>query len=255
MRRRFLMIALVLAAFARPAAAQLASDENRREALNHYRQGQQLLLAEHWDKAAEEFTESIKLDPLLTLAHYGLGQAYMGMKDYRAAVRAFTGCKDAHRQLTQLQNSNRVAVERMQEEELRELRDSLYLITSGRLKSVNPLTQQKLQDRIRDIEKNRQRNLPTSQQTPAEVSLALGSAYFRSGSLPDAEREYRAALDVNSKMGEAHNNLAVVMFLTGRLEEAKEEVKLAKKAGFKVNPRFEEDLKNAKQVKGEPRPQ
>ena len=247
MCRRFIAVVLLVAAFARPAAAQLASAEDRREALKHYRQGQELLLAEHWEEAAGEFTQAIKLDSLLTLAHYGLGQAYMGLKNYDAAVRAFTGCKEAHVQLAQLQNSNRVAVERMQEEELRELRDSLYLINSGRFKSVNPLTVQKLQDRIRDLEKGRGRNLPVSQQIPAEVSLALGSAYFRRGTLPDAEREYRAAIEVNSKMGEAHNNLAVVLFMTQRLDEAKEEVKLAKKSGFKVHPQFEEDLKNAKQ--------
>jgi hypothetical protein len=43
-------------------------------------------------------------------------------------------------------------------------------------------------------------------------------------------------------MGEAHNNVAVVYMLTGRLDEAKAEVKLAEKAGFKVNPKFKEDL-------------
>ena len=49
-------------------------------------------------------------------------------------------------------------------------------------------------------------------------------------------------------MGEAHNNLAVVLFVTQRLHEAENEVQLAKKAGFKVNPMFEEDLKNASEA-------
>jgi len=35
----------------------------------------------------------------------------------------------------------------------------------------------------------------------------------------DAEREYRAAIAVNGKLGEAHNNLAVVLLLTGRAAE------------------------------------
>ena len=241
------MIAFVTL-IARGASAQLADPKDRREALNHYRTGQQLLMAEQWAKAAEEFTESIKLDYLLTLAHYGLGQAYMGMRDYNAAVRAFTQCKEAHHRLAQLQDSNRVAVERMQEEELRELRDSLQLIQSGSIKGVNPVTLQQLQNRIRDLEKGRQRNSPVTQATPAEVSLALGSAYFRRGDVGDAEREYRAAIEISPKMGEAHNNLAVVLFVTQRLHEAENEVQLAKKAGFKVNPMFEEDLKNASEA-------
>jgi tetratricopeptide (TPR) repeat protein len=204
-----------------------------------------LLVSEQWAKAAEAFTAAIKLDSLLTLAHYSLGQAYMGMKDYSAAIRAYTGCKDAHHRLAQLQDSNRVAIERMQEEELRELRDSLRTLQSSTTKNVNPITLQNLQNRIRDLEKGRQRNMPVEQMIPAEVSLALGSAYFRRGDLTDAEREYRTALEVNPKMGEAHNNLAVVLFMTQRLQEAKEEADLAKKSGFNVNPQFEEDLKRA----------
>jgi Flp pilus assembly protein TadD len=59
----------------------------------------------------------------------------------------------------------------------------------------------------------------------------------------DAEREYREATKVEPKLGEAHNNLAVVLMLTGRLEEAEREMKAAEKAGFRVNPQFKDDLK------------
>ena len=74
-------------------------------------------------------------------------------------------------------------------------------------------------------------------------SLALGSAYFRSDALPDAEREYRAAIEVDPKLGEAHNNLAVVYMQTGRHAEADAEIKVAEKAGFRVNPQLKEDSK------------
>jgi hypothetical protein len=52
---------------------------------------------------------------------------------------------------------------------------------------------------------------------------------------------------VEPKLGEAHNNLAVVCMLTDRLDAAEEEVKVAEKAGFRVNPQFKEDLKNRRQ--------
>ena len=80
---------------------------------------------------------------------------------------------------------------------------------------------------------------------PAWISLALGSAYFRSDALPDAEREYRAAIEVDPKLGEAHNNLAVVYMLTQRYAEADAEIKAAEKSGFRVNPQLKEDLKKA----------
>lgn len=229
------------------AGGQFADEADRREAIAHYRTGQELLYRERWDEAAEAFEKAIALEPLLTLAHYGLGQARMGARAYPAAVRAYTGCREAFRRLHQLAASDRMSAERLRDDEIRELRDSLGQIQSGAFKSINPVTVQRIQDRIRDLERRRQRtSMPETFEPPPEVSLALGSAYFRSGALADAEREYRAAIAVDPKMGEAHNNLAVVMFLTGRLEGAEREVELARKARFKVDRRFEQDLERAR---------
>ena len=57
---------------------------------------------------------------------------------------------------------------------------------------------------------------------PAGLSMAIGSAYFRLDEPPDAEREYKAAIDVNPTFGEAHSNLAVVYFVTGRCAQAED---------------------------------
>ena len=57
---------------------------------------------------------------------------------------------------------------------------------------------------------------------PPGLIFALGSAYFRSGRIADAEREYRAALDADPKLGEARVNLAVVLLMTGRPAAARE---------------------------------
>ncbi|MCC7242765.1 MAG: tetratricopeptide repeat protein [Acidobacteria bacterium] len=80
---------------------------------------------------------------------------------------------------------------------------------------------------------------------PAFVSLSLGSAYFRGNDLATAAKHYLAAIDANPKMGEAHNNLAVVYLLTGQVKQAAEEMTLAERAGFKVNPSFKEQVKAA----------
>jgi Flp pilus assembly protein TadD len=78
---------------------------------------------------------------------------------------------------------------------------------------------------------------------PAGLSMALGSAYYRTGDVESAEREYLEALKVDPAFGEVHNNLAVIYMLSGRLAQAEKEIALAEKAGFKVNPRLKEDLK------------
>ena len=58
-----------------------------------------------------------------------------------------------------------------------------------------------------------------------------------------AETEWKAAIAVKPKLGEAHNNLAVIYMQTGRLKDAEQSIKNAEKAGFRVNPRLKEDLK------------
>jgi Flp pilus assembly protein TadD len=97
---------------------------------------------------------------------------------------------------------------------------------------------------IADLRAMQRRSTSTSG-IPAWISIALGSAYFRSGEIADAEREYLAALEVNPKLGEAHSNLAVVYLQTGRYVEAQAEVTAAEKAGFRVNPQLKADIKQA----------
>jgi len=76
--------------------------------------------------------------------------------------------------------------------------------------------------------------------------MAIGSAYFRLNDLQNAEKEYKAAIEVNPNFGEAHSNLAVVYFVTGRVAEAETAIKAAERAGFKVNPRLKDDIAAAK---------
>ena len=60
-----------------------------------------------------------------------------------------------------------------------------------------------------------------------------------------------ALVNVNPKYGEAHNNLAVIYMQTGRLIEAEQEMKLAEKNGFNVNPQFKSDLKDRQKAANE----
>ena len=95
---------------------------------------------------------------------------------------------------------------------------------------------------MRDLERQKT-SMEAGFQAPAEVLLALGSALFRNGDAEAAALQWEAAIVSNPKLGEAHNNLAVVYMQAGRLADAERELKLAEKNGFRVNPQFKDDLK------------
>jgi tetratricopeptide (TPR) repeat protein len=240
-----LSAAAILAA-AIPALAQFAPDQDRREALEHYRAGQEMMSAEQFEKAIQAFQQAIDKDRFLTLAHYGQGQAYMALKRFASAVQAYSTCLETHRELHRLQEVDRTRVERQREDEIRELRDAVRRVRQGQIKRSSEMDAERLDSRIDELERQRT-SVTAAFQAPAELSLALGSAYFRNGQLPEAEQSWRAAVNANPRFGEARNNLAVILFLSGRLDQARSELELAKKSGFKVDPRFEADLSRAQQ--------
>ena len=233
---------LVFLAAAAPAAAQFASDHDRREALRHYRSGMELMTGERFEKAAEEFQQAIDLDRLLTLAHYGLGQSYMELRRFASAIKAFGDCRAAFLTLFTLRERDRFNVERQRDDEIRELKDAIRRLLADPNAGMNQLKVTRLEGRIQDLERQRSSN-SNGFVSPPELSLALGSAYFRNGQLEDAEREWLAAVGADSRLGEAHNNLAALYAMRGRKKEAEAAVKSAEKAGFRVNPGLKDDIK------------
>jgi tetratricopeptide (TPR) repeat protein len=235
-----IIVALIL--WAAPADGQVVDALTRRNALQHYRNGQELMLAERFDRAAEEFSTAVQLDPLLTLAHYGLGQAYMSLRRYASAVLALQRCRDAYVKIGDMRQRNESESNRLQTDEINELRDSLRRLQSGQV-AVNAGTAFRIQQRLEELETlKRGQNFSSTFTVPAEVLLALGSAYYRNGQSADAEREWLAAVKINDRLGEAHNNLAALYMMTKRKKEAEQSVRAAERAGFRVNPRLKEDI-------------
>lgn len=234
-------LACALSAGAQPP---VIDEHQRQEALRHYRAGLDAMQAESWDAAAAEFRAAVKLDRLLTLAHYGLGQSLMALKVYPQAITAFSRTIATHQENDALRLVDRAQVEQRMDDQILELRDGLRAVQGSSKLGAMGLRENmtlKLEEQIRSLE-NAKRRSSSAAEVPAEFSLALGSSYFRSGELADAEREYQAAIKVNSKMGEAHNNLAVVYMMTGRPKEAELSLRLAEKAGYRVNPQLKKDI-------------
>jgi len=64
-------------------------DPNVERAQIHYRLGWESLRSEKWESAVKEFQQAIELNPRFALAHCGLGRAFLGLRRYPDAARAY----------------------------------------------------------------------------------------------------------------------------------------------------------------------
>jgi tetratricopeptide (TPR) repeat protein len=213
-----------------------------RLAERHYKEGVLLMRAERWEEGASQFRAAIEIDPLMALAHYNLGQCRMAQRRFVAAVAAYQGALGAFRSLATRSQKERDQRDRARRDEIGEIKTSLSRLHLAK-EPTGPYAVQ-LEDRLRTLEAMDGRDRHEQAAVPGEVMLALGSAYFRQEKLADAEREWKAAVEANRKLGEAYNNLAVVYMVTGRKTEAEEAVRAAEQAGFRVNPGLKNDIRN-----------
>lgn len=235
---------VLVAVLGLPVQSGAAPPEKAREAAKRYRAGVESMQSEAYEKAAEEFRAAIAADPDMVLAHYNLGQCRMAQKRYVEAAAAYRNTKDAFTHVGNLSEQDREASERDRQDEIRGLRDNLTLLNSMRVGSIERRTIE-IENRIRLLESMKFKG-NVRPEMPAEFPLALGSAYFRQEKLQEAKAEYQEATKLNSKLGAAHNNLAVIYLMTGLPAEAETELARAEKSGFPINPRLREDIKKAK---------
>ena len=225
-------------------------DVDRQTALTHLRAGQEALTVERFEDAERDFREAIRLHSRLELAHYGLGQVFMATKRYEPAVDAFVSCRNLFHVNVAEDQDERLTYERRLDDQIQSKRDELGALQSGRVRMSNPTSSvDRVRNELGQLERLRQRSREPIGGIPPFILTALGSAYFRTGAFADAEREWRAALAVDSSIGEVHNNLAVVLMLTGRYDDADREISLAEKAGFQVSEGLKQDLKMRKAAK------
>ena len=146
------------------------------------------------------------------MPHYGLGRARMALKNYRGAIEAYVRCRDLYRAQAGKVFTNAQEAQRYRQDRLTEIDEQIRQVQTGPQTPQRMDMLRQMQNVRRDVQESMQRgnNMSIESSVPAWVSLALGSAYFRSGQLVDAEREYKAAIASDPRAGEAHNNLAVV---------------------------------------------
>ena len=245
-KRRSLLLVFALVGISPVQASQL-SEREQTAASQHFRRGMESLLADRYDIAETEFKAAVAIDPLYDAAFYGLGQAYMATKRYDEALKAYLASREAFKSATAAETLAGTESDRRIRDQIQTLKDNERNMM--RLAGQGPSAQQtidQIREQIQQLESRKSRRAgATPPPVPPGLSMAIGSAYFRLNDLANAEKEYKAAVEVKPTFGEAHSNLAVVYLVTGRTTEADAEVKAAEKAGFRVNPKLKADIATA----------
>lgn len=245
--RQFLVLVVAAVTVAGTAATQAPPERER--ARVHNRHGWELMAAESWERAAGAFQQAVAIDSTFEDAYYGLGRAQIALRQYVAAIATLATCRKLYIAQTGRRFTGQHEAQRFRQDRIVEIDEQIRQV-----QTMPPTAQQQnllrqLNNHRRDIQNAiaRGNSISIEATVPPWVSLSLGSAYFRSGRLADAEREYRAAIDADGKFGEAHSNLAVVYFETGRYRDASASLQAAKKAGFRVNPELEKAIREKAQ--------
>jgi Tfp pilus assembly protein PilF len=255
MKRLFLTTITITLLSAASALAQrqqsVQVDLARERARPAYEAGLEHLRAEKFDAALKSFQDAIELDPEFDMAYYMLGRTHMMTKSYTSAVAALAKCRDLHLAESSSDLLTKQELQSIRRRRVDEITDRINdlqaaLDAGGRRDADRIRTEiQMLRERKRQIE-DAERQLTPERAVPSYVSLALGSAYFRSGKLAEAERAYLATVAADPKVGEAHSNLAVVYMETGRFADAEKAVEAAEKTGFRVAPALKAEIKKRK---------
>ena len=242
--RAGLVLAAVVTLASGGAWAQPSSE--REQARPHVRTAWAFMRAEAWPEAAKSFQQAIDIDEQFEDAYYGLGQARMRMKAYAEAIAAYLKCRDLYRAYAGRQFTSKQDAQRHRNDRLIEIDESIRQFQTGPQTATSQDRLRQLQEQRRQIQEyiSRGANMTIENSVPAFVYVALGSAYFRTEQWADAEREFKAAIAVDPRLGAAFSNLAVLYLQTSRYKEADEAVKSAEKAGFRVHPQLKQDIKD-----------
>jgi tetratricopeptide (TPR) repeat protein len=223
-------------------SAQAVTDRARAQPA--YQRGLELRSREAFEEAEREFASAVRIDPTFDMALYMLGRTQLDLKDYAAAVVSLRRCRALHLAEASRSSDDRREGERLRRERIQEINRFI-----GELERVTPQTDRikeqirQFRERVRQIQDlDRVDGFRQALAVPAFVSLSLGSAYFRSGDLAEAETAYVEAVSTDPKIGEAYNNLAVVYMETGRYTLADQAIASAEGTGLRVAPALKQEI-------------
>jgi tetratricopeptide (TPR) repeat protein len=211
-------------------------------ARSHYTKAMELLADNKLSEGEGELMEAVRTFPQLAEGYIELGNLSMRRGEFREGLERYQKASEA---LSELQGIKR----RQEVERQRQIQESIDLLNQqiGDLsRSQRTSDQGKIQQAMVRLEKLKQErtNSQPSTDTPftPEVHFLMGTALMKLERFEEASKEFQNALVLRPSFGEAHNNLAVVLYYRRDYPACWEHLRAAEHAGVRVDPRFKEEL-------------
>jgi tetratricopeptide (TPR) repeat protein len=211
-------------------------------ARSHYEKGMKLLARDDLEGGEAQLLEAVGVFPQLVEGYLALGNLSMQRGDFTQGLDRYTKAKNALLELQAIKHQQEAERQRRIQESIDLLKERMDEMS----RSQRPQDQGKVQQDMVKMERLEQErtNSQPSMETPLtpEVHFLVGTALMKLERFDAAAEEFRQALSLRPKFGEAHNNLAVVLYYRREYAECWEHLRAAEGAGIRVDPGFLDEL-------------
>lgn len=200
------------------------------------------------EKAEKKFIEALEIMPEHANAAYMLAKLQLKRKDFSNALATISSAEKnfvyiaKFLTLSQQQYINGLHQQRQdlneQKNRLTEILANLPTGTSQAEKLSYESAIQSITLTIQNIDSQLRSPIPTTYEVPADYFFIHGNILYQMNALDDAATQYREAIRLDPRHGNACNNLALVSYSQGKYLEALNCLARAEGAGVKINPDF-----------------
>jgi tetratricopeptide (TPR) repeat protein len=203
-------------------------------------------------RAEQLYRKALAAVPGFPEAHLGLGHLALGAKNPAQALAEYEAAREGYIVMGDAVQELQAQRYRDAQRGKQEIRDAIR--EAGRSASrTDPASPRnpgedarryisQLEDQLRQLDAITPPTQQASKDVPPEILFHLGNAQFRLDRMEEARQSWEACAAAHPDFPVVHNNLAVVYWKLGRLEDAKRSLARAKALSFPVNPEFEASL-------------
>ncbi len=212
--------------------------------------GSRALRAGNFGVALPMFRKALEAVPQYPDAHMGLGHVALRDRSYEEALAAYRNAERGYAALGEALFRRRLVEYDEAQDRIRDLRQELTELRAranraGTNENEPGLTAMRIEQSIAHLEMIRRPDPSGIQVAPAEVPFFIGNALMHLGRRSEAIDAWTATVRRDPAFAPAYNNLAVALWKTGRVSQARACVARAESLGVVTNPAFKADLDRA----------